>query len=195
MKPLVKKVSKHALDKFLAQYNNSIDMDDGDAFTGLFRSSFGVPCRHEIKRRIKENGRFHIGDIHRQWHLVAPPVVQPVAVAAEPCSSPRNSLMRTIEQRLYEADDDHVPVVMERLDEASQAPLQSLSNTVVVTRKCGRPAGSTNNKAKGKIHSLSTLLVASAPDVASLVTMLVNAMCKSISNTYFSVFYWTFLLN
>ncbi|KAI9919478.1 hypothetical protein PsorP6_017781 [Peronosclerospora sorghi] len=97
-------------------------MDDGDEYTGLFRASFVVPCRHEIKRRIKENGRFHIGNIHRQWHLVAPPVVQPVAVAAEPCYSPRKSLIRTLEQRFYEADDDQVAVVMTRLDEASQAP-------------------------------------------------------------------------
>ncbi|KAI9918990.1 hypothetical protein PsorP6_011291 [Peronosclerospora sorghi] len=146
MKPLVKKL--------LDLYNNSIDMDDGDECTGLFRTSFGVPCRHEIKRRIKENGRFYIGDIHRQWHLVAPPVVQPVAVAAEPCSSPRKSLMRTLEKRLYEADDDHVAVVMARLDEASQAPLQSLSNPVVVTRKSGPPAGSTNNKANQRENSL-----------------------------------------
>ncbi|KAI9905355.1 hypothetical protein PsorP6_013789 [Peronosclerospora sorghi] len=110
MKPLVKKVSKHALDKLLEQYNNYIDMDDGDKCKGLFRASFGVPCRHDIKRRIKDNGRFHISDIHRQWHLVAPPLVQPVDIAAEPCSSPRKSLMRTLEQRFYEADDDHVAV-------------------------------------------------------------------------------------
>ncbi|KAI9910743.1 hypothetical protein PsorP6_010322 [Peronosclerospora sorghi] len=154
MKPLVKKVSKHALDKLMGQYNNSIDMDDGGEFTGLFRASFGVPCRHEIKRHINENGRFHIGGIHRQWHLVAPSVVQPAAVSAEPCSSPRKILMRTLEQRLYEAEDDHVTVVMARLDEASQASLQSLSNSVVVTRKRGRPTGPTNNKANQREKSL-----------------------------------------
>ncbi|KAI9912095.1 hypothetical protein PsorP6_009462 [Peronosclerospora sorghi] len=98
MNPLVKKVSEHALDKLLEQYNY-IDMDDGDECTGLFRASFGVPFRHEIKRRIEENGRFHIRDINRQWYLVAPPVVQTVDVAAEPRSSPRKSLMRTLEKR------------------------------------------------------------------------------------------------
>ncbi|KAH6571511.1 hypothetical protein BASA50_003507 [Batrachochytrium salamandrivorans] len=64
MKSLVKKVSKHALDKMLDQYKKLIDMDDSDECTGLFRTSVGVPCRHEIKRHIEENRRFNIDDIH-----------------------------------------------------------------------------------------------------------------------------------
>ncbi|KAH9248308.1 hypothetical protein BASA81_014062 [Batrachochytrium salamandrivorans] len=80
MKSLVKKISKHALDKMLDQYKKLADMDDSDECTGLFQTSIGVPCRHEIKRRIEENRRFNIDDIHCQWHLHAPPAVLPVAV-------------------------------------------------------------------------------------------------------------------
>ncbi|KAH6583609.1 hypothetical protein BASA60_001364 [Batrachochytrium salamandrivorans] len=108
MKSLVKKISKHALDKMLDQYKKLADMDDSDECTGLFQTSIGVPCRHEIKRHIEENRRFNIDDIHCQWHLHAPPAVLPVAVRVEPFSSPRKNLMQSIKRRLYEADDDQV---------------------------------------------------------------------------------------
>ena len=55
---------------------------------------------------------------------------------------------------MYETDDDQVAVLITRLDEASEAPLQSLSNPVVVTRKRGRPAGSKNKKANQREKSL-----------------------------------------
>ena len=79
--------------------------------------------------------------------------MQPVAIA-KPCLSPRKLLMRTLEQRLYEANNDQVAVIMTHLDEASQAPLQSLSNPVEVTRKHGHLAGSTNKKANQREKSL-----------------------------------------
>ncbi|KAH9275984.1 hypothetical protein BASA83_001254 [Batrachochytrium salamandrivorans] len=125
MKSLVKKISKHALDKMLDQYKKLADMDDSDECTGLFRTSVGVPCRHEIKRRIEENGRFNIDDIHCQWHLHVPPAVLPVAAT----------------------------VVMARLDEASQRSLQPLSNPELATKR-GRPAGSTKRKAIQREKSL-----------------------------------------
>ena len=153
MRPLVKKISKHALDKLLEQYKKVIDNNYGDECTGLFRSSFGVPCCHDILRCIQRNERFHLEDIHCQWHLIACSMVQHASIA-KPCLSPRKRLMRKIEQRLYETDDDQVVVLMTRLDEASQAPLQSLSNPVVVTRKRGRPAGSKNKKANQREKSL-----------------------------------------
>ncbi|KAH6600454.1 hypothetical protein BASA61_002273 [Batrachochytrium salamandrivorans] len=153
MKSLVKKISKHALDKMLDQYKKLADMDDSDECTGLFQTSIGVPCRHEIKRRIEENRRFNIDDIHCQWHLHAPPAVLPVAVRVEPFSSPRKNLMQSIKRRLYEADDDQAAVVMARLNEASQTPLQPLSNPELATKR-GRPAGSTKRKAIQREKSL-----------------------------------------
>ncbi|KAH6577175.1 hypothetical protein BASA50_007258 [Batrachochytrium salamandrivorans] len=54
--------------------------------------------------------------------------------------------MQSIKLRLYKADDDQVAVVMARLDEASQKPLQPLSNPELATKR-GRPAGSTKRKA------------------------------------------------
>ncbi|KAH6574818.1 hypothetical protein BASA60_005289 [Batrachochytrium salamandrivorans] len=153
MKSLVKKISKHALDKMLDQYKKLADMDDSDECTGLFQTNIGVPCRHEIKRHIEENRRFNIDDIHCQWHLHAPPAVLPVAVRVEPFSSPRKNLMQSIKRRLYEADDDQAAVVMARLNEASQTPLQSLSNPELATKR-GRPAGSTKRKAIQREKSL-----------------------------------------
>ncbi|KAH6595417.1 hypothetical protein BASA50_005829 [Batrachochytrium salamandrivorans] len=153
MKSLVKKISKHALDKMLDQYKKLADMDDSDECTGLFQTSIGVPCRHEIKRRIEENRRFNIDDIHCQWHLHAPPAVLPVAVRVEPFSSPRKNLMQSIKRRLYEADDDQAAVVMARLNEASQRSLQPLSNPELATKR-GRPAGSTKRKAIQREKSL-----------------------------------------
>ncbi|KAH6567494.1 hypothetical protein BASA62_006072, partial [Batrachochytrium salamandrivorans] len=110
-------------------------MDDSDECTGLFQTSVGVPCRHEIKMHIEENRRFNIDDIHCQWHLHAPPAVLPVA--------PNN---------------DQVVVVMARLNEASQRSLQPLSNPELATKR-GRPAGSTKRKAiQRESHYLSTRL-------------------------------------
>ncbi|KAH6570905.1 hypothetical protein BASA60_007512 [Batrachochytrium salamandrivorans] len=118
------------------QYKKLIDIDDGDECTGLFSNkSVGVPCRLDIKRRIEENGRFNIDDIHCQWHLHAPPAVLPVDVHVEPFSFPRKNLMQYIKRRLYEADDDQAAVVMARLDEASQKSLQPLSNPELSTKR------------------------------------------------------------
>ncbi|KAH6575051.1 hypothetical protein BASA62_002159 [Batrachochytrium salamandrivorans] len=129
MKSLVKKVSKHALDKMLEQYKKLADMDDSDECTGLFRTSVGVPCRHEIKRRIEENGRFNI------WRY---------SLSICTCMS-----------HLLLSDDDQTTVVMARLGEASQRSLQSLSNPALGTKR-GHP--SRVHKAQGnpseKSHSL-----------------------------------------
>ncbi|KAH6602162.1 hypothetical protein BASA61_001409 [Batrachochytrium salamandrivorans] len=63
------------------------------------------------------------------------------------------SLMQSIKLRLYEANDDQAAVVMARLDEASQTPLQSLSNPELATKR-GRPAGSTKRKTIQREKSL-----------------------------------------
>ncbi|KAH9264358.1 hypothetical protein BASA83_012184 [Batrachochytrium salamandrivorans] len=154
MKSLVKKVSKHALDKMLDQYKKLADMDDSDECTGLFRtSSWSSLPPLKSRDALKRIGRFNIDDIHCQWHLHAPPAVLPVAVRVEPFSSPRKSVMQSIKRRLYEADDDQAAVVMARLDEASQRSLQPLSNPALATKR-GRPAGSTKRKAIQREKSL-----------------------------------------
>ncbi|KAH9253259.1 hypothetical protein BASA81_008770 [Batrachochytrium salamandrivorans] len=177
MKSLVKKISTHALDKMLDQYKKLIDMDDSDECTGLFQTSVGVPCRHEIKRHIEENRRFNIDDIHCQWHLHASPAVLPVAVRVEPFSSPRKNLMQSIKQRLYEVDDDQAAVVMARLNEASQRSLQPLANPELATkRRLSQQDPQSARQSSEKRHYLSTRLGGDVCDVDRLVTILAHAM-------------------
>ncbi|KAH6571021.1 hypothetical protein BASA60_007451 [Batrachochytrium salamandrivorans] len=102
----------------------------------VFKQSVGVACRHEIKRRIEKNVRFNIWRyslsigtcMHHLLFLY-------VAMRIEPFSSQRKSLMQSTKLRLYEADDDQTAVVMARLDEASQTPLQPLSNPALGTKR------------------------------------------------------------
>ncbi|KAH6585295.1 hypothetical protein BASA61_006937 [Batrachochytrium salamandrivorans] len=74
-----------------------------------------------------------------------------VAVRVEPFSSPRKSLMQSIKLRLYEANDDQITVVMARLDESSQTPLQLLSSSALATKRWQQSVG---NKAwsSSRIH-------------------------------------------
>lgn len=59
--------------------------------------------------------------------------------------SPRQKRLNSIQETLYSVDADQVPVVLQRLEEATSRPLQMLSNPVVsVVRKRGRPPGSKN---------------------------------------------------
>ncbi|KAH9277072.1 hypothetical protein BASA83_000594 [Batrachochytrium salamandrivorans] len=145
----------------LDQYKKLADMDDSDECTGLFQTNIGVPCAIEIKRNIEEeNRRFNIDDIHCQWHPACTHLLFClVCCACRAISSPRKNLMQSIKRRLYEADDDQAAVVMARLNEASQTPLQSLSNPELATKR-GRPAGSTKRKAiqRERSHYLSTRL-------------------------------------
>ncbi|KAH6595009.1 hypothetical protein BASA50_006153 [Batrachochytrium salamandrivorans] len=152
-------------------------MDDSDECTRLFRTSVGVPCRHEIKRRIEENRRFNIDDIHCQWHLHAPPAVLPVAVRVEPFSSPRKNLMQSIKRRLYEADDDqallswHVWMKQVR-GHCSRFLTQSWQQSVVVQQD---PQSARQSSEKS--HSLKMFA-----NVVRLVTILAHAMCKHLNN-------------
>ncbi|KAH6591133.1 hypothetical protein BASA50_009136 [Batrachochytrium salamandrivorans] len=103
----------------------------------------------------------------------------------EPCLSPRKSLIQSIKRRLYEADDDQAVIVMVRLDEASQTPLQSLSNPALATRSMGRLAGSTQGgKAirREKITLWSTQLGGDVYDVVRLVTIIAREMCKTFEH-------------
>ncbi|KAH9270104.1 hypothetical protein BASA83_007779 [Batrachochytrium salamandrivorans] len=122
--------------RWLEQYKKLVDMDDGDECTGTVRTSVGVPCHHEIKRRIEENGRFKIWRYSLSicicmHHLL----FLHVAMRIEPFSFQRKNLMQSIKLRLYEANDDQTAVVMARLDEASQTPLQLFSSSALATKR------------------------------------------------------------
>ncbi|KAH9244813.1 hypothetical protein BASA81_017752 [Batrachochytrium salamandrivorans] len=102
MKSLVKKISKHALDKILDQYKKLADMDDSDEAIFVSKEEFNAIYQTKIVRSQRLSGR---------------------------------------------------SVVMARLDEASQTPLQPLSNPELATKR-GRPAGSTKRKAIQREKSL-----------------------------------------
>ncbi|KAH9244575.1 hypothetical protein BASA81_018016 [Batrachochytrium salamandrivorans] len=55
--------------------------------------------------------------------------------ANKPFSFQRKNLMQSIKLRLYEANDDQTAVVMARLDEASQTPLQLFSSSALATKR------------------------------------------------------------
>ncbi|KAJ1500163.1 hypothetical protein HMI56_003988 [Coelomomyces lativittatus] len=108
---------------------------------------FGIPCQHEIKHCIEDNLRFHTNDIHSKWHFSAALVGESTplsTVTAELLHSPRKHLLKTLENRVYKADEDQLKVISARLYEASQTPLQTISNPDVVTKKHGQLAGSKN---------------------------------------------------
>ncbi|KAH6577928.1 hypothetical protein BASA60_003831 [Batrachochytrium salamandrivorans] len=92
------------------------------------------------------------------------------------------SLMQSIKLRLYEANDDQAAVVMARLDEASQTPLQSLSNPELATKR-GRPSRihkAQDNPAR-KVTLWSTQLGGNVCDVVRQTTILAYAMCKHLN--------------
>ncbi|KAJ1511354.1 hypothetical protein HMI56_005498 [Coelomomyces lativittatus] len=129
--------------KFYCQIDANEDMQ----CTGLFCATFRIPCQHEIKHYIKDNARFHTNNIHSQWHLSAALVREstPIpTVTAELLHSPRKCLLKALENRVYEADEDQLSVISARLYEATQTPLQTLLNPDVVTKKHSRLAGSKN---------------------------------------------------
>jgi hypothetical protein len=73
----------------------------------------------------------------------------PAANVSSPRQKRLNSIQETlysaIQETLYSVDADQVPVLLQRLEEATSRPLHMLSNPVVsVVRKRGRPPGSKN---------------------------------------------------
>jgi hypothetical protein len=66
---LIGKIAKHALDQKIHQHKLVKIMEKGDVCTGRFRSSMGIPCKHEIQMKIDRGGVFEVADFHTQWHL------------------------------------------------------------------------------------------------------------------------------
>jgi hypothetical protein len=54
------------MDKVLDQEKMILAMDNDDVCSGSFRLTFGIPCKHEIKRIISEGSRLNIEDFHAQ---------------------------------------------------------------------------------------------------------------------------------
>jgi Zinc knuckle len=145
MKPLLKRISKFALDKMLDQHRQSLDMSEEDACTSIFQQSYGIPCKHDIKRRIAEGRRFELSDIHVQWHLERNPYSNAASrVSSEAPLSPRQRQLKALQDRLYSLEDDEVPTFLSQLKCITESPATVLLNPEPVTRKRGRPAGSTN---------------------------------------------------
>ncbi|KAJ1499787.1 hypothetical protein HMI55_004213, partial [Coelomomyces lativittatus] len=93
--------------KFYCQIDANEDMQ----CTGLFCAMFGIPCQHEIKHCIEDNLRFHTNDIHSKWHFSAALVGESTplsTVTAELLHSPRKHLLKTLENRVYKADEDQL---------------------------------------------------------------------------------------
>ncbi|KAH6601597.1 hypothetical protein BASA50_001455 [Batrachochytrium salamandrivorans] len=184
MKPLVKKVSKHALDKMLEQYKKLADMDDSDECTRTVLNEVleflaATKSRGALKRIGDSTLTIFIVNGTCMHHLL----VLPVAVRVEPFSSPRKSLMQSIKRRLYEADDDQVALLswhvwMKQVRRhCSRFLTQSWRRSVVVQQD---PQSARQSSEKS--HSLSTRLDGNVRNVVRLVTILAHAMCKHLNN-------------
>ena len=122
-------------------------MDNDDVCSGSFRLTFGIPCKHEIKRIISEGSRLNIEDFHAQWHLdILTDETQPIQNLQD--VSPRSAILNQVRSRIYSIGNDLVPSFISRLDslcENSERPQNNiLSNPIRRTRTRGRPEGSQN---------------------------------------------------
>jgi hypothetical protein len=145
MHPLVKNISQFALDKMLRQHQEISPASYDEECTGMFRKTYGIPCKHEIRVKILEGGQFSIGDFHPQWHLMDNPLFHiDQTVSNVPTLSPRRKELQLLREMLYAIDDDQVPTLLARLKETRDAPADAISNPLPSTRKRGRPAGPTN---------------------------------------------------
>ena len=88
-------------------------------------------------------GTFQSTDFHEHWMLQHD---TPPSLLANVSSSPQQKRLNSIQETLYLVDTDQVPVLLQRLEEAtSPQPLHLLSNPVAsVVRKRGRLPGSKN---------------------------------------------------
>ena len=135
------------MDKVLDQEKMIAAMDNDDVCSGSFRLTFGIPCKHEIKRIISEGSRLNIEDFHAQWHLdILTDETQPIQNLQD--VSPRSAILNQVRSRIYSIDNDLVPSFISRLDSLCENSerLQNniLSNPIRRTRTRGRPEGSQN---------------------------------------------------
>ena len=136
---LVKKVSHFALDKLLEQYKK-IGKDQEDC-TGTFRSTYGLPCSHDIMAKIHQGLRIALADVHPQWHLERNPLFNEAVAMAQPLS-PRSRTLQLVDEKIRSSSAETAPTLLARLQETCEEPIPSLSSPAAVMRKRGCPAGS-----------------------------------------------------
>mgnify|MGYP006164122709 FL=1 len=136
---LTRKMSQHALDLFMVEFKAAKNVENSICECN-FSTKYGIPCRHTIFDKMKSSGTFQSTDFHEHWMLQ-----HETSSPAANVSSPRQKRLNSIQETLYSVDADQVPVLLQRLEEATSRPLHMLSNPVVsVVRKRGRPPGSKN---------------------------------------------------
>ena len=69
LKPLLQQVSQWALDRMYGQLKHLKRWDLGNC-SGHFRASFGLPCKHELKRHLLDRTTVELDNVHYQWHIV-----------------------------------------------------------------------------------------------------------------------------
>jgi hypothetical protein len=62
---MVHKISKYAMQKML----NHIQMDSDRSCTGYFKKTYGLPCRHDIRKHKVVNVALPLELVHKQWIL------------------------------------------------------------------------------------------------------------------------------
>jgi hypothetical protein len=78
--PLLSKVSNYALGKLWEQRHQLASPDPLPPCTGSFINTMGLPCAHEMRSRLADNGTLLLADIHPHWHLLPliPAVAEPL---------------------------------------------------------------------------------------------------------------------
>ncbi|KAI9908044.1 hypothetical protein PsorP6_016275 [Peronosclerospora sorghi] len=66
---IFRRVSGYALAKVQYQVKLLQDLDNEAECSGVFTTTWGLPCAHTIESRKQSGGILHMGDFHDQWHL------------------------------------------------------------------------------------------------------------------------------
>jgi hypothetical protein len=107
MPPLIKNIFQFALDKIIRQPQEVSRASYVEEFTGMFRKTYGIPCKHDIRVEIIEGGQFNIGDFHPQWHLMDNPLFCIDHTFSKlPTLSSRRKELQLRQEMLYAINDD-----------------------------------------------------------------------------------------
>jgi hypothetical protein len=143
---LVGRISNYALGKLWEQKHRLTGPDILLPCTQAFTKSMGMPCAHQMRTRLQENGVLLLEDIHRHWYLQLQPilVVEPLvlepevaqtrgrpATTVEPTCRPLNRASRG---RLPASSTRREPSSFERLALPSRPQTRSQQNTRSVNK-------------------------------------------------------------
>lgn len=97
---LLRKIYPYALNKLVEQLNRPEPLP---LCTGTFRLSMGLPCAHDIRQRLSENGHIRLDELHDHWHIsrevtgvapVLPPQVLDPLLVRQGRGRPRGAMNR-----------------------------------------------------------------------------------------------------